>query len=178
MIQTLFLIFFLQIIYVSLLTLRTILTVKGYKYWAAFLSMFDIFTYVIGFKIVLDNLDNPINLLVYCISYGIGILVGIKIEELLAIGFINVYAIIKATDQIIIQDLRKIGYGVTVTLGEGLEGERLILSIVTTRKKQLKLVNYIKSVSPHAFVYATEPRLISGGYIIKKLIKSDSQKYY
>jgi uncharacterized protein YebE (UPF0316 family) len=171
MITTLLLIFTLQVIYVSLLTIRTILTVKGYRYWAALLSALDILTYVIGFKIVLDNLDNPINLVVYCLSYGVGILVGIKIEEKLALGFVNVQVITDIVDRHMVNELRKKGYGVTVTVGEGLEGARLILSIVSTRKQQNQLISIIKSLNPNCFVYSYEPRLLAGGYIIDKLKK-------
>lgn len=171
MIATLILIFVLQVVYVSLLTIRTILTVKGYRYAAAVLSSIDILTYVIGFKIVLDNLGNPINLAVYCISYGIGILAGIKIEEVLALGFVNVQVIIEALDQHLVSELRKKGYGVTVSTGEGLEGLRLILSIVSTRKQQNELMGVIKSLNPNAFVFSYEPRLLSGGYFLGKLKK-------
>jgi uncharacterized protein YebE (UPF0316 family) len=166
MTSTLLLIFILQVIYVSLLTIRTILTVKGYRYWAALFSTIDIFTYVIGFKIVLDNLDQPINLLVYCVSYGIGILIGIKIEERLALGFIMVQVIIPAKNDFIVKALRDTGYGVTASTGVGLEGPRLILLIITKRKQQNTLCDKITSLDPQAFIISYEPRSFRGGYII------------
>jgi uncharacterized protein YebE (UPF0316 family) len=182
MIHTLFLIFILQVVYVSLVTIRTILTVKGYRYWAALFSTIDIFTYVIGFKIVLDNLNQPINLLVYCVSYGIGILIGIKIEERLALGFIMVQVIIPEKNDSIVKALRDMGYGVTASNGTGLEGPRLILSIITKRKLQNALFDKITSLNPQAFIISYEPRSFRGGYIIglnnnKVGIKEESRQH-
>jgi uncharacterized protein YebE (UPF0316 family) len=101
----------LQISYVSVLTIRMIVTIRGYRYLAAALSCMDILIYVVALKIVLDNLEQPINLIVYCLSYGIGILVGVKLEESLALGFIAVQVITERYNQELAPMLRQKGYG-------------------------------------------------------------------
>ena len=54
-------IFVINIAYVSFLTMRTISTLKGYRYVAASLSVCETFIYIMGLGLVLDNLDKPQN---------------------------------------------------------------------------------------------------------------------
>ena len=63
----------INIVYVSLFTLRVILVFKGYRIVASILSMAEVFVYLMGLTIVLDNLDNPINIATY-VSVGNGCL--------------------------------------------------------------------------------------------------------
>ena len=50
-------IFAVNVVYVSLMTIRMILTLKGRKYIAAFVSVFEITVYIVGLGLVLDNLN-------------------------------------------------------------------------------------------------------------------------
>jgi uncharacterized protein YebE (UPF0316 family) len=165
---TLLIILSLQVTYVTMLTTRFILMVKGFRYIAALMSAFEIGIYVIGFKIVLDHLNEPINLIVYCLSYGLGILLGTKIEERLALGFVTVQAVTRDENSHIAGELRSKGYGVTVWQGEGKEGARWIISIVIHRKEQQLLYQAILAIDPQAFVVSYESNLFHGGFLIKK----------
>lgn len=165
---TLLFILALQVTYVSLLTIRFILMVKGFRYIAALMSAVEIGIYVIGFKIVLDHLHEPVNLIVYCLSYGLGILLGTKIEERLALGFVTIQAVTNAEFGHMADDLRSKGYGVTVWQGEGKEGSRWIISVVLHRKEQHQLYQEILAIDPQAFVVSYEPNLFHGGFLVKK----------
>jgi uncharacterized protein YebE (UPF0316 family) len=165
----LFLILVLQVAYVSLLSVRMILMIKGFRYWAALISAFEIGFYFIGFKLVLDSLDNPLNLLVYCASYGLGILVGTKIEERLALGHVTVQVVVNGSCYShLVKALRDKGYGVTGWAAEGLEGPRWIMWIVTTRKKQSSLYRDILAIEPQAFIVSFEPNYYHGGFLLKR----------
>lgn len=142
-----------------------IVTIKGYRYIAAAVSCMDILIYVVALKIVLDNLEHPINLIVYCLSYGIGILVGIKLEEWLALGFIAVQVITSRYNQELAPLLRQKGYGVTGWLADGMEGERLYLSIMVARRLQSRLYAEILSFDPQAFIVSYEPKYFMGGFL-------------
>ncbi|NOU74973.1 DUF2179 domain-containing protein [Paenibacillus sp. LMG 31458] len=166
---TLVAIFFIQVIYVSSLTTRMILTIRGYRYFAALLSMVDIMVYTIGLKIVLDNLSKPISLVVYCVSYGIGILVGMKLEEKLALGYINVQVIPSSREISLSSILRGKGYGITQWMGEGMDGERVLLSITMQRRNQSQLLQEIENVDPHAFVVTHDIKQYRGGFFAGQL---------
>ncbi|WP_051330928.1 hypothetical protein [Aneurinibacillus terranovensis] len=65
---------------------------------------------MIGFKIVLDHLNEPIDLIVYCLSYSLGILIGVQIEERLSLGHVTVQAVTKEHGPFLVQRLRGKGY--------------------------------------------------------------------
>src|SRR5690625_7809325 len=79
--------------------MRMILTLKGKRYLAAFVSMFEIVMYVIGLGLVLDNLDQIQNIIAYAVGFAIGVIVGSRIEEKLALGYITVNVISSNPDR-------------------------------------------------------------------------------
>jgi uncharacterized protein YebE (UPF0316 family) len=157
----------INIVYVSFFTIRMILTLKGQRYLAAFLSMIEVVIYVLGLGLVLNNLNEIQNLIAYAVGYGIGVIVGMKIEEKLALGYITVNVITKEYDKELPKVLREKGYGVTNWEASGLEGNRMALQILTPRKFELKLYDLIKSLDPKAFIIVYEPKSIHGGFLVK-----------
>lgn len=161
----------INVVYVSFFTIRMILTLKGQRYLAAFISTIEVIIYVIGLGLVLDNLNQIQNLIAYAVGYGIGVIVGMKIEEKLALGYITVNVITKDNDQNLPKLLRDKGYGVTNWLAQGLEGNRQSMQILTPRKYELKLYQTIKEIDPKAFIIAYEPKTIHGGFWVKAVKK-------
>lgn len=88
----------INVVYVSFFTIRMILTLKGQRYLAAGISTIEILVYVTGLSLVLDNLDQIQNVIAYALGYGLGVIVGMKIEEKLALGYIMVNVITKELD--------------------------------------------------------------------------------
>lgn len=163
----------INIVYVSFFTIRMILTLKGQRYLAAIISMVEVVIYVIGLGLVLDNLNEIQNLIAYAVGYGIGVIVGMKIEEKLALGYIVVNVITKGYDKELTKTLRDNGYGVTNWEAHGLEGDRTALQILTPRKYELKLYTTIKEQDPKAFIIAYEPKAIHGGFWVKSVKKGN-----
>ncbi|HEY9576085.1 MAG TPA: DUF5698 domain-containing protein [Pseudobacillus sp.] len=161
----------INVCYVSFFTIRMILTLKGYRYVAAFVSMIEIIIYIIGLGMVLDNLNEIQNVIAYAIGYGLGVIAGMKLEEKLALGYITVNVITKEYDKDLPKQLREQGYGVTSWAANGLEGDRMALQILTPRKYELKLYNHIKELDPKAFIIAFEPKTIHGGFWVKTVKK-------
>jgi len=159
----------INIVYVSLSTVRMILTLKGQKYIAATIGTFEIMLYTIGLGLVLDNLDRIENLIAYGIGYGIGVIVGSKIEERLALGYISVNVISTDTDLNFTKTLREKGFGVTSWEAYGMDGDRLAMQILTPRKYEASLYKMIKQIDPKAFVISYEPKNINGGFWVKKV---------
>ncbi|MBT2678580.1 DUF2179 domain-containing protein [Bacillus sp. ISL-35] len=161
----------INIVYVSFFTIRMILTLKGQRYLAAGLSMIEVVIYVVGLGLVLENLNQIQNLVAYAVGYGIGVIVGMKIEEKLALGYITINVITKEYDRDLPKALREQGYGVTDWAAHGLEGDRMALQILTPRKYELKLYQTIKELDPKAFIIAYEPKAIHGGFWVKSVRK-------
>lgn len=49
--------FIINVCYVTFLTMRTILTLKGYRYVAAVVSFMEVLVYVVGLGLVMSSLD-------------------------------------------------------------------------------------------------------------------------
>jgi uncharacterized protein YebE (UPF0316 family) len=158
-----------NIIYVSLFTLRVILVIKGYKVLASFLSMAEVFVYLMGLSIVLDNLDKPINIAAYCFGWGLGVFIGSKIESYLALGYIVMEVIVEPLDYDLPQKIREQGYGVTSWLADGKDGKRLVMKILAKRNREKKLNSLVTSFAPKAFMISYEPNHFNGGFLLKRV---------
>ncbi len=165
------LILIINVTYVSLLTVRTIFILKGKRYLASLISAGEAFVFVLGIGLVIENLGEIQNIIAYAAGFAIGILVGSKIEEYLALGYATVKVISKNIQYPLSQELRKKGFGVTSWLGEGRGGQRLVLEILTSRKDQRDLYNYILAHDPEAFIISCEPQHFRGGFWVSNLRK-------
>jgi len=161
----------INVVYVSFSTIRMILTLKGRRYIAALVSMFEVVMYVIGLGLVLDNLNEVQNIIAYAVGFGIGVVVGSMIEQKLALGYITVNVISSNPDIEFTRKLRDKGYGVTSWFAYGMEGDRLSMQILTPRKYELLLYETIKKLDPKAFIISYEPTHIHGGFWVKQVRK-------
>lgn len=161
----------INVIYVSFFTIRMILTLKGQRYLAAVISMFEVVIYVVGLGLVLENLNEIQNLVAYALGYGLGVLAGMKLEEKLALGYITVNVITTEESKDLPRLLRDHGYGVTNWLANGREGDRMAMQILTPRKYELKLYQTINEFDPKAFIVSYEPKSIHGGFWVKSVRK-------
>ncbi|MGW7911339.1 DUF2179 domain-containing protein [Staphylococcus xylosus] len=170
-------IFIINVAYVTCLTMRTILTLKGYRYVAAIVSFLEVLVYVVGLGMVMSSLDQIQNVFAYAFGFSIGIIVGMKIEEKLALGYTVVNVTSSEYELDLPRQLRGLGYGVTHYTAYGRDGNRLILQILTPRRFEFKLIETIKQIDEKAFIVAYEPRTIHGGFWAKG-VRSKKLKQY
>lgn len=163
----------INIFYVSFFTMRMILTLKGLRYLAAFVSMFEVVIYILGLTLVLDNLNEIQNIIAYAVGYGIGVMVGMKIEEKLALGYITVNVVSSNPDLEFTRKLREKGYGVTSWLSYGMDGDRISMQILTPRKYERRLYEDIKNIDAKAFMISYEPTQIHGGFWLRQVRKGN-----
>ncbi|GEN36813.1 DUF2179 domain-containing protein [Aneurinibacillus danicus] len=158
-----------QILYVALNSLRVVFMIKGRKYIAAILSGFEIFVYISGLAIVLKYMDTFLGIFIYCITYAVGILVGIYIEQKIALGYITLQ-IVSEKGREMTEALRKKGYGVTEWHGLGASGPRFIYFILARRKEYEDVTSAIQQIDPAAFIIYQEPKYFIGGYTTRNII--------
>jgi uncharacterized protein YebE (UPF0316 family) len=154
----------INITYVSLTTVRFILVIKGLKEYASILSMVEVLVYIAGLSIILKNLDSYWNIAAYCIGYGIGVYLGSRIEERLALGYMTAEVIVDSLDETLPKLLRKKGFGVTTWTGEGRDGKRLLMLVLAKRNRQKELLNIVNDSCPSAFIFFQEPKNFRGGF--------------
>lgn len=171
------LILILQLCYVPMLALRTICMVKKLTLLTAFFGFLEAIVYVFGLALVLSGDQTTLAMIVYALGFSLGLIVGIAIENKIAIGFRSVLVNIKTKNVLLIDELRSMGYGVTVFEGEGREGSRYRLDILTKRSQEKELFELINAHEPSAFVIAYEPTRFQGGYIEQMMKKQMNQKF-
>jgi uncharacterized protein YebE (UPF0316 family) len=111
------------------------------------------------------------NLLAYCAGFATGNIVGITIENKIALGNLAAQIILKtAENHELVTALRDNGFGVTIIQGEGINGPKEVLSIALNRKDLKNLKSLVYSYEKDAFITVSSINPVSGGYFstIKK----------
>lgn len=161
----------INIAYVSLFTLRLIFLIKGRRGAASFLAMLEVFIYLAGLNLVLQNLSDPVNMAAYCLGFGAGVYTGSRIEEYMALGYSVVQVIADSVETTLPDKLRSFGYGVTSWAADGRDGKRLVMQVLVKRSNEKKLMDSIAAEAPRAFVISHEPRQFKGGFWTKMIEK-------
>lgn len=166
------LILILQLVYVPLMTLRTIFSVKNMNTIASFLGFGEAFIYVAGLSLVFSGDQGPLAMLVYAIGFGLGTFLGGVIENKLAIGYNHFTVNLLEKNIDLINRLRNEGFGVTIYEGEGRDSRRYGLDILTKRSREEELMDLIDQYEPDSFIVSYETRRFQGGFLIDTMKKS------
>lgn len=169
-------IFLINLCYITLNTIRVILTMRGYRKVAPFIAIIEVIIYTLGLSMVMQYLSQPIYLVSYALGFGVGIYTGMIIEDRMALGYSVIYIITNSLDHSLADELRNFGYGVTIESGYGRDGERLILTVLAPRATEKQLYARIDELSPTAFYYSSEAKYIRGGFWTKKISREEIQE--
>lgn len=150
-----------RIVDVSFGTLRIIYLSKGYKLLSAILGFFEVFVWLLAITRIFANLDNWVSYIAYPIGFAVGIFVGMKIEERIAIGQELIRIITRKDASELISALRNKGYSVTAIKAEGSQGEVGILYSIINRKNIDEYVTLIKEFNPNAFYTIEDVKFVS-----------------
>lgn len=155
MIETLggaLLIAFLRICDVTIGTFRTIMVVQSRKYQAALAGFFEVLIWISAMRYIVQHMDNLYNLLGYAVGFALGNILGISLEQKVALGYVQVNIISPhKTDEIAIH-LREKKFGVTILPGEGKSGEISILIAIIKRKFLKELMQNVEQIDKRAFI--------------------------
>ncbi|MBT2695928.1 MULTISPECIES: DUF2179 domain-containing protein [Bacillaceae] len=163
------LILLLQLIYVPIYTLRTIFLVKNITVLASILGIAEMLIYVFGLSLVFGGDQSFVSMVVYAVGFGLGIILGTKLEQKIAIGYINVTVNTQEKNSNLIDTLRQNGFGVTLYTGEGRDSERYRMEILTKRNRENELIATVEMFEPSAFIISYEPRRFKGGFLLDRL---------
>ncbi len=164
-----------QVLYVPLLALRTISMVKKLTLLTAMFGFMESIIYVFGLAIVFTGEQSFLQMFVYALGFAIGLIVGIQIENKIAIGYTSIMVNIRELNQELVDKLRESGYGVTIFIGQGKDSARYRLDILAKRSRENELMSLIEEYEPSAFVLAYEPTRFKGGYM-EAMMKKNSLK--
>lgn len=151
-------IFTARVIDVSLATVRVLFVFRGRKIEASLIGFFEVLIFVTVLGRVVTSLDNPLNALAYAGGFATGSLLGGFVEEKLAFGHVATQIISKEREAQIRDAVREAGYGLTVIHGEGRNGPRNVLMVISRRKDVSRLLKIVDDIDGNAVVVMTDAR--------------------
>lgn len=153
---------------VSLGTLRIVFISKGRRVLAPLIGFVEIFIWIMVIQQIMQNMDNIYYALVYAAGFSCGTYVGVRMEELLALGRLSVRIITPRDCSAFVRELRSNGYGVTQLPGQGATGPMHIIYTMIERKRIVDLTKRLQRFDPKAFFTVEDVRLAREGIFAGK----------
>jgi len=158
------LIFLLRVSDMTLDTLRVLMVMRGKKGIAWVLGFFQSAIFILAISSVLTHLDNPLNVIGYAAGFATGNVVGMWIEERLAIGHVSITIVSPRRGTAIADYLREKGFAVTEIPARGKDGMVSLLSCSVLRKNVDDVRRLANEVDPEAFITAEDVRPVRRGF--------------
>ncbi len=159
------LIFIARIFDVSIGTLRIIFVSKGMKYLSGLLGFFESLVWVLAISQVMQNLNSWTTYIAFALGFAAGNLVGIMLEERLAMGNLIIRIITRKEADELVRYLWDSGYGVTSVDAQGEAGPVKVIFTIVKRKKLRKVIEIIKRFNPNAFYTIEDVRFVRETFI-------------
>lgn len=129
-----------------------IVTINGNRWIAAALGFIEVVVWALALGGMVIYLSNPLAVLAYAGGFATGTLLGLFIEDRVALGFRTVQIINANPDIQVAPYLREAGFRVTILPGSGQFGP-VEVALLIIRRRQLPLVfRLVDEVAPRAFV--------------------------
>ena len=157
------LIFLARICDVSIGTLRIIFVSKGKRNIAPVLGFFEVLIWITAISKIMENLDHYINFVAYAAGFATGNLVGMIIEEKLAMGImmIRVFAHDRGTE--LVQSLNLHGFGATVIEAQGAREKIHLIYTIVKRNELATALEVIIRQNPKAFYTIEDIKAVNEG---------------
>ena len=156
------LVFAARICDVSIGTVRMIMVISGHRLASAVLGFLEVLIWVLAVGGVVGNLSDPFTVLAFAGGFATGTLVGMTIENRLAIGFRVVRVINQAPELGLAGVLRESGYTATRIDGHDRTGPAEIVFVPVRRRNVPALLERVAQVAPEAFLSVERAERVSG----------------
>src|SRR5699024_12551953 len=93
-------IFLINLLYITLNTIRVILTMRGYRKVAPLIAIIEVTIYTVGLSMVMQYLSNHIYFITYALGFDVGIYTGMMNEDGYGLGSLVIPNIKDTEDQI------------------------------------------------------------------------------
>ncbi|MCJ7519951.1 MAG: DUF5698 domain-containing protein [Anaerolineaceae bacterium] len=157
-------IFIVRVLNMAVDTIRMLTVMRGMRTITWILGVIQTVLYVIALGSVINNLDNPINILSYSVGFATGNVVGMMIEKRLAFGYINMTIISSVRGQELADRLRMGGHAVTEIPARGKDGTVEILECSVQRKYAPGVQELVMQIDPAAFITSRDIQPLHRGY--------------
>ncbi|MBI5009658.1 MAG: DUF2179 domain-containing protein, partial [Bacteroidia bacterium] len=145
------LIFLARICDQSIGTMRIIFVSKGKRNIAPLLGFFEVLIWITAISKIMQNLDNYMNYIAYAAGFATGNLVGMIIEEKLAMGIQMIRVFANERGNELVQKLNSNGYGATSVEAHGARDKVHLVYTIVQRNELGKVIELINTFNPKAF---------------------------
>lgn len=163
------LVFIARILDVSINTVRIIFVMSGKKYISTLLGFLESLIWLLAIGQIFKHMDNVFCYIAYPAGFAGGILVGMMIEEKIALGKV-IIRIITAEDLTIVKNyLLENNFRYSVVAAESNEGKESLLFAVLKRDRVPEMLDVVKINLPKAFYTIESVKSASeAGLLIEK----------
>ena len=146
------LIFSLRLSDMTLDTLRLLFVMHGRKLLAGLVGFLQAAIFVVAITTVLKGEKSTAKILGYAAGFACGIMVGMTLEEKIALGFGHLRIMTKAAGETLAQTLRSAGHAATLMAGSGKDGPVTVINCIVRRKDITNVERLVQEADPEAFV--------------------------
>ena len=157
-------IFILRVLNMTLDTLRMLFMLRGKKTLSWVFGFFVSVIYVLLLTSILSNLNSLLYIISYAAGFATGGVVGMWIEERMAIGFTHIQIISSRRGVALAQNLREGGFGVTEVPARGKDGMVSLLNLSVRRNQVADVEEIINECDADAFVTSEDVRPMRRGF--------------
>jgi uncharacterized protein YebE (UPF0316 family) len=154
----------LRVVNMALDTLRLRMMARGKKGLTFIFGVIETLIYLYTLSSVIQNLDSWMNILAYALGFGIGSLVGMALDERIAVGYSHLRVISPGRGALLAETLREQGFAVTEFSGRGRDGTVTMLSVSVKRKDNKKVRALVEELDDKAFITAEDLTPVRRGY--------------
>lgn len=154
----------LRVINMTLDTLRLRMMARGQKVWTFFFGFVETLIYIYTLSSVIQNLDNWVNIMAYSLGFSIGSLVGMAVDERMAVGYVDIRVISAGRGALLAEQLREHGFAVTEFSGRGRDGTVTMLSVSVKRKDYKNVRALVEELDETAFITTEDLTPVRRGY--------------
>lgn len=157
-------IFFLRLADITLYTIRLMMVVRGRKALAMFFAFCQSLIFITVMREVFSDTGNWGKIVGYSAGFATGLVLGMAVENRLAIGYSLISIISPARGAELVERLRGAGFAVTEVAAKGRDGMVSQLNCIIRRKESGRLEKIVIEIDPEAFITAKYVRSVMHGF--------------
>lgn len=158
-------IFLLRIVDVSMSTMRILLAVRGRKLLVPMFGFVEVIVWIFAAGHAIRHLESIPHVIGYAGGFTMGSVVGLWIEEKLALGVATMRIVTDHVGAGLANRLRELGCGVTEFAANGAKGPVEVVFTVVRRRRVREAVAAVEAWDPDAFITIEEPREVRRGWM-------------
>jgi uncharacterized protein YebE (UPF0316 family) len=157
-------VFALRVFEMSLDTVRVLMVVRNRQGYAWGIGFFQSILFVVAITTVLSNLTEPVTVIAYAAGFATGVVIGMYVEERMAIGYTHIRIVSPGLGAKIADQLREDGHALTEVPARGKDGAVTLINCSVLRKYVDPITRTVKEIDPQAFITAEELRPVRRGF--------------